>query len=335
MKVQESERTSLKGVVNQTFGELEFRFTRARNGDSMVRMRWAAILAVGLFLPAHADIISLKSGGKLQGWIKADDKDEVVIEVAAGVVCVPKEDIASIDLDHEDKLEVFYQMWSTFKNAKVAEGYCFLVRWCQENKLEKFVPMLKRACWEIDPRHDFEHKVVAKQEDKPKVGSTAVQEDPKPKPSPTEPGKTTSKPGYEPKSPKKTAPLKVTVATTWVPPLAKIGPSGSITYPPNALPGPTGLGLDGLSVPYWGIPPAGVETMNAAEDFVRLKGEFSNDGLMNAVRTWRIVERERDILLIPPNAGNTRQWRLIYSLAPKQVALPAIQGIRSGNLKTK
>lgn len=304
-------------------------------------MRMTGIgLAAGLLLmsgTARADIVKLKHGGQIEGWVKLDDAAGVVIEMPSGVVTIPRANIESIDYDHESKIEVFYQMWNSFKDAKVAEGYCFLVHWCQDNKLEKFIPMLKRACWDVDPGHDFEHKPGGRaQEDKPKgAGSTSVQEGPKPNPDPSKPQGKPTTPTYEPKAPKKVAPLKVTVAPTWVPPLARIDAGGGITYPPNALPGPTGLGLDGLSVPYWGIPPQGIEQMNAAEDFVRLRGEFSNDGLSNAVKTWRIIERERDILLIPPNEGNTRIWRLIYSLAPKQVALPAIQAIRSGNVKTK
>jgi hypothetical protein len=115
-----------------------------------------------------------------------------------------------------------------------------------------------------------------------------------------------------------------------VPPLAKIGKDGSITYPANFIPGPNDLALGALWLPYWQIPPLHLKKNVPPGDLERLKTEFSTEGFKDALRVSRIVERERDILLIPINEGNLGQWRLIYSLAPKSAALPAIREFRSG-----
>lgn len=280
----------------------------------------AAILFLSC-LPLYADIVKIKNGGRIEGWVKHTDKDGVVIETTSCVATIPHGEIESIDTDHESKIEVFYQMWEMFRDSKVAEGYCFLIRWCREHKLEKFIPMVKRSLFDVDPGHDCVKNASTG------PGNTEVLPDPKPAPG---------EKIHSPKAPKKTANLKISIAPTWVPPLAKIGPSGSITYPQNALPGATWAFYDdAFSVPYWGMPPQGLEQQRAAEDFARAKREFTNDGLMNAIRSWRIVERERDILLIPPNAGDTRSWRLIWSLAPRTLALAVVQAVRSGEMQPK
>jgi hypothetical protein len=284
-------------------------------------MAKSAVLVLLLGLPVYADIIKIKNGGQIEGWIKFNDKDGVVIETLTCVATIPHSSIESINTEHESKIEVFYQMWDNFKESKVAEAFCFLVRWCQEHKLDKFVAMVKRALYDVDPGHDCV-KAEAKA-----PGTTELKPDPKPAPG---------EKIHSPKAPKKPANLKIAIAPTWVPPLAKIGPSGSITYPQNALPGATWAFYDdAFSVPYWGIPPQGLEQQRAAEDLARAKKEFTNDGLMNAIRSWTIVERDRDILLLPPNMGDTRSWRLIWSLAPRTLALAVVQAVRSGKMTTK
>jgi hypothetical protein len=279
--------------------------------------------ALLLCLPLSADIVHLKSGGQLDGWVRCDTEQQITIETRAGIITVQRAEIASIDLEHESKIEAFYQMWDTFRRARVAEGFCFLARWCEDEKLDKFVPMVRRACLEVDPRHDFEHKGPSEARGSP--GDTELKPEADPRPE-IRRGEVV----HKPKPPKKPRPLKITVAPTWVAPLAKIRPDGGIVYPINSLPNSNSPFDDAFAVPYWGIPPKGLEQSHAAEDFARARKEFSNEGLMQAIMTWRIVQRERDILLIPPNEGDTRRWRLIYSLAPGSLALAIVQGLRSG-----
>jgi hypothetical protein len=83
---------------------------------------------------------------------------------------------------------------------------------------------------------------------------------------------------------------------------------------------------------YWGIQPPGMAGTSTSRDYARLLFEFSNEGVLNALRTYTIVRRDRDVLLIPPNSGNLLEWRLIYSIAPKAAALDAIARVRSGAL---
>jgi hypothetical protein len=224
---------------------------------------WAVVLA---------DIVTLKSGEKLDGWVRSY---ELKIEVAAGVIGVPWDEVESIDLEHDSSVEIYYQMREVLDKTRSPELEAFLARWCVERGLNRFVP-----------RTRSEPAAFCKAE-----------------------------------APR---PLKIVIAPTWVPPKAKIAGNGSIVYPANYIPGPTFLGLDALWLPYWQIPASRV----APEDFVRMRAEFSNEGLKEALIASRIVERERDILLIPLNEGNLHQWRLIYSLAPKQIALPVIRSLR-------
>lgn len=224
---------------------------------------WALVLA---------DIVTLKSGERLDGWVRSFD---LTIEVAAGRIGVPWESIDSIDLDHESSVEIYHQMRAVLGDSRSAEVEEFLARWCVERGLNRF---------------------VTRGSDPPAAFCRA-------------------------QAPR---PLKVLLAPTWVPPLARIERDGSIVYPANYIPGPTFLGLDSIDVPYWQISPLKIPT----QDLVRLRAEFSNEGLKDALIASRIVERERDVLLIPLNEGNLNQWRLIYSLAPKQIALPVIRSLR-------
>jgi len=222
---------------------------------------------------ALADIVTLTSGEKLEGWVRA--YYELTVEVAAGVIGVPWEKVESIDLEHESSVETYYRMREVLDKTKSPELEDFLSRWCVERGLNRFVPR-----------------------DRKEAGVFSAIEIPKP--------------------------LKIVIAPTWVPPKAKISEDGSIVYPANYIPGPTALGLDALWLPYWQIPASRVDPA----DFIRMRHEFSNDGFKEALIASRIVERERDILLIPINEGNLHQWRLIYSLAPKKVALSVLRGLR-------
>lgn len=296
-----------------------------------------AALAAVASLPLAADIVKLKNGGKLEGAILSEGPYYVTVEVLSGKVTISRDEIDSIDTDHESPLEVWNGMWPLYRDQKEPEIFCFLASWCRAHGLRSQEKMLRERVIALDPKHDLEHpsqKPAAEstggenepelRKEIPDVRATELREEPPPTPD-------------KPKKEKREPSVRITVAPTWVPPMARIQPDGTIIYPRGILaPGPTNLpSTDALDVPYWGIAPQGLSMRGNGEDLKRAKGEFSSAGLLRAVQTWRIHPRNNDVLLIPPNAGNTRQWRLIYALGPKKAALEAIEQIRSGNLQTR
>jgi len=300
----------------------------------------AAILLLPLLAGgALADIIKLKSGGRLEGDIIEEGKAHVSIEILSGKVSIPREEIDSIDTDHESPLEVWNGMWPVYRDQREAEVFCFLMHWCRAQGLKAQEKMLHDRARALEPGHDFEHKAQQpKSDSRPAgengdgelkkeirdVGRTELREENPPEPE-------------EPKKQKKQRPVKITVVPTWVPPLARILSDGRISYPANILaPGPANLpSRDAIDVPYWGVAPEGLSMRGNGEDLKRMQGEFSGTGLLRAIQSWQVYPRANDVLLIPPNSGSTRQWRLIYALGPKKAAMEAIDQIRSGQLQPK
>lgn len=297
------------------------------------------LVALAILTPhaLRADIVRLKTGGKLEGAILSEGQHYVTIEILSGKVTISRDEIESIDTDHESPLEVWNGMWPIYRDQKEPEVFCFLASWCRAQGLKSQEKMLRERVIALDPNHDTEHLSQKPTADSkgggaepelrkeiPEAGTTELREE-----TPSTPDKS--------KKEKKEPSVRITVAPTWVPPMARIQPDGTIIYPRGILaPGPTNLpSTDALDVPYWGIAPQGLSMRGNGEDLKRAKGEFSSAGLLRAVQTWRVHPRANDVLLIPPNSGNTRQWRLIYALGPKKAALEAIEQARSGNLQTR
>jgi hypothetical protein len=307
-----------------------------------MRLAGAAALLPFLMLapmPARADIVKLKNGGKLEGAVVNEGKYYVTVELLSGKVTVSRDEIDSIDTDHESPLEVWNGMWPLYRDQKDPEVFCFLASWCRSQGLKSQEKMLRERVASLDPTHDMEHASQKPRADSrtegagegeelkkelPEAGKTELREEKPPAPD-------------KPKKEKKEPSVRITVAPTWVPPMARIQQDGTIVYPRGILaPGPTHLAsTDALDIPYWGIAPEGLSMRGNGQDLARAKGEFSSSGLLRAIQTWRVHLRTNDVLLIPPNAGNTRQWRLIYALGPKKAALDAIEQARSGNLQTR
>lgn len=265
-----------------------------------------------LVVPVGADEIRLKSGGKIEGKVLEDNGVDVWIETGSGQVKIPAAEVASIDTAHQAPIEEFYERLA---KTKEAEDYCRLANWCAEQKMSRFVEFLRKRCLALDPQHPhFEVRETRLQEQADKPGAkTRVIPAPKRKP---------------------TRPENVVCGPRLVPPGAAVSEDGTIVYPIHSLPGPTYLGPDGMSVPYWGIPPPNVEN-EFGFDYASIRAEFNNGKFLEALKTWKVVERENDVLLLPPDISDQRHWRLIWSLAPRATALRGIEGVRSGRLVPK
>jgi hypothetical protein len=105
-----------------------------------------AALAVLLALsPASADIVQLKSGGRIEGLARRDG-DKVIIETLAGDTTVAAGDVVSIDEKHRSIVEDYYERAAALKDSAEPRAFLALALWARQNKGNRYVaPNMERA----------------------------------------------------------------------------------------------------------------------------------------------------------------------------------------------
>jgi hypothetical protein len=106
-------------------------------------MRKTAVLGLSLLLslPAMADIVILKSGGKIEGIAKRDG-DRVVVETANGTVSVPASEVVMIDTSKKVPIQEYYEKLEGLKASGNAKDFLELAAWACEHKITKNIPYL-------------------------------------------------------------------------------------------------------------------------------------------------------------------------------------------------
>lgn len=97
-------------------------------------MALALLVASAARLPA--DEIRLRSGGRLEGLVREESPESVVIETSSGLVSVSRRDIETIDRFVRSVLREYYDREAA---ARTASDLLALADWASENKLTRFV----------------------------------------------------------------------------------------------------------------------------------------------------------------------------------------------------
>ncbi len=112
-----------------------------------MKCRWSLILAAfPFFTPAaSADVVTLKSGARLEG-IARKEGDKVVLENFVGTTVIPLADVAAIDDKHTSKLEEYQQREVSLRDSKDPRSHLELAIWLHEQRAGRFLrPHLQRA----------------------------------------------------------------------------------------------------------------------------------------------------------------------------------------------
>jgi|GEM_PF-713593 len=96
--------------------------------------RWALIIGLCIFvIYVYADIISLTTGGKIEGEIIEEDDDQVTVKTYSGITVISKERVENIE-----RKPTRWQLY-TEKSKKIsefdAEAHWELAKWCKEQGL--------------------------------------------------------------------------------------------------------------------------------------------------------------------------------------------------------
>ena len=99
-----------------------------------------------------ADVVTLKTGGKVEG-IAREEGRTVVVETGIGTITVSKNDVVSI-AKSRSVLNDYYERYEKIKESKNAESFYELALWAQQNRVTRFVKELYRRAIGLNPNHE-------------------------------------------------------------------------------------------------------------------------------------------------------------------------------------
>jgi hypothetical protein len=110
------------------------------------------VAALIISVPAFADAVYLKEGGKVEGKVISESETELKIATKFGIQTIPKESIAKI----EQTPTILEQYEAKRKDIAEddAEGHYQLALWCKENGLLTRYNLELRDAILIDPNHE-------------------------------------------------------------------------------------------------------------------------------------------------------------------------------------
>ena len=107
-----------------------------------------------------ADVVHLKSGGRLEGKVLSNDGGTVVLETLTGRVTVTAGQIKSVDTAHTSTLEIYYQKYDAIKGKTNARSFLELAIWARDHKARRFVRGLAaRAAELLQAKEDLEELI--------------------------------------------------------------------------------------------------------------------------------------------------------------------------------
>jgi hypothetical protein len=111
-------------------------------------------LAVVMGLAAHADVLELTNGGRVEGRLvqaAGDDTSYVVEIVGGGRVTVPRAQVTRVDSTSAAEAE-YAELARTAANT--VESHWKLAEWCRERKLRELAQRHLTRILELDPNHE-------------------------------------------------------------------------------------------------------------------------------------------------------------------------------------
>ena len=103
------------------------------------------VATLALIGSAFADIVHLKSGGRIEGKATRTDT-HVVVETLAGETKIRAGSVDRIDFDHESRIEQLYALQERADRNPHVAAYLEIAAWAQENGAGRFVkPSVERA----------------------------------------------------------------------------------------------------------------------------------------------------------------------------------------------
>lgn len=103
-------------------------------------------------LPARADEVLLRSGGRIRG-IATVQGERVVVEMKGGTVRLDRSDVVAIDRSKWSVIQEYYRRFEAIRDSMDPEDFCALARWAKENGILRHARWLNRRVKDLDPDH--------------------------------------------------------------------------------------------------------------------------------------------------------------------------------------
>jgi hypothetical protein len=117
----------------------------------------AAVIVVGTILPAHGDILHLKSGGSVEGTIVERDDQRYKVRTLVGTVTVPADAVVRI----EEKPSVLDEYVQRREHAADTPAAQFeLAQWCEEQDLKSAWRVHVKRAIELDADYEPARKAL-------------------------------------------------------------------------------------------------------------------------------------------------------------------------------
>lgn len=115
-------------------------------------MKRGLVALLAMVSAAAADEVLLTSGGKLSGIVRSEDAASVTVELGAGTVAVPRDQVKEIRRG-SSALSEFYERAGRLKESKDAAAIAELASWARGKGLERHARRQFERVLQLDPNH--------------------------------------------------------------------------------------------------------------------------------------------------------------------------------------
>lgn len=119
----------------------------------MIRFALIALALAAGSGAAAADEVVLRNGQKLAGIAREEGK-QVVVEIGAGTVSFPRDQVVSIT-PGPTPLHEYRDRYEAIRNSPKAQDFYELAKWARERGVSRYVRPLLQRTLELDPNHEW------------------------------------------------------------------------------------------------------------------------------------------------------------------------------------
>jgi hypothetical protein len=123
-----------------------------------MRTKLALVLTLALSLAARADVVYLRSGGKVEGTVTDENAREIVVKTAFGTQKIAKTDVLRVEKGKTTR-ELYEEKKAALKPGD-AEGLYQLSLWCKEQNFGKEAKQHLEDAIKADPNHEAARKAL-------------------------------------------------------------------------------------------------------------------------------------------------------------------------------